>query len=238
MPEQKYKEFTSMIDHAVLHPTHTDEDLRVNCNLASELCAATICVKPYHTRLASKLLEHSQTKVCTVIGFPHGNSTILIKASECRKAIEDGAEEIDMVVNIAKVLESKWDYVKEELNSVISLCHSRNVICKVIFETDFLVQDHLKIKLCKLCGELGADYVKTSTGFGFVKGLDGRYSYIGATDHDVKLMIEHSPPTTKVKASGGIKDLDTLIHFKNLGVFRIGTSSTKLIADQAVARFQ
>ena len=149
--------------------------------------------------------------VGTVIGFPQGNSTIEIKVAETVKACQDGATEIDMVVNIGKVLQEDWNYIKEEIEAICKATHENGAILKVIFENDFLPGDKYKIELCRICSEVRVDFVKTSTGYGFVKGDNGKYSYQGATHHDLKLMREHSDPAVQVKAAGGIRTLDDLL---------------------------
>jgi deoxyribose-phosphate aldolase len=188
----KVKELAKMIDHSILHPTLTDEDLKRECEVAKKYDVASVCVKPYAVEQAVELLKGTDVEVGCVIGFPHGNSAVEVKAFETQKAIDDGATEIDMVVNIGKVLGEQWDYVENELASIVKITKENNAILKVIFENDYLNEDHHKIKLCEICSKLKIDFVKTSSGFGFVKGEDGKYSYDGATEHDLKLMREHS----------------------------------------------
>lgn len=229
-------EIARMIDHAVLHPTATDADLRKNCTLAMKYEVATVCVKPYHTVLAAVLLKDSPVKVCSVIGFPHGNSSIDIKAAEALEVINQGAAEVDMVINIGKVIQEEWDYVDHEIDVLTSLCHRHNVLLKVIFETDFVTADAHKIKLCELCSKHSVDFVKTSTGFGYVPVSDGHYAYHGAREEDVKLMHTHCLHQVQVKASGGIKTLNQLLRFYELGARRFGTSSTEGILAEAKIR--
>ncbi|MDX1642363.1 MAG: hypothetical protein R3220_11735, partial [Balneolaceae bacterium] len=155
---------------------------------------------------------------------------------EIRQACEDGATEIDMVVNIGKVLSEDWGYVADEIKKIADETHQYGAILKVIFENDFLDDDDYKIKLCEICAESGADFVKTSTGYGFVKGSDGKYSYKGATDHDLELMRKHSPSHVQVKAAGGVRTLDDLLRVRELGVTRVGATATIAILEEAKRR--
>ncbi|MGK7397128.1 MAG: deoxyribose-phosphate aldolase [Candidatus Cyclobacteriaceae bacterium M3_2C_046] len=233
----KVKEIAKMIDHSILHPTMTDEDLKKQCEIAIKYDTASVCVKPYAVPDTVKLLEGTDVLVGCVIGFPHGNSAIAVKVFETEKAIKDGAVEIDMVVNVGKVLQEDWDYISSELKAVVEVTKAHHAILKVIFENDFLPDDKYKIKLCQICSELNVDYVKTSSGFGFVKGADGKYSYEGATVADIKLMREHSASHVKVKAAGGVRDLDALLAVKEEGATRVGATATEAIMAQASQRF-
>lgn len=233
----KVQELAKMIDHSILHPTLTDEDLKRECEVAKKYNVASVCVKPYATKMAAELLKGTDVEVGCVIGFPHGNSSIEVKAFETEKAIEDGATEIDMVVNIGKVLGEQWDYVEEELATLVSITKKHNAVLKVIFENDYLPEDKYKIRLCEICSKLKVDYVKTSSGFGFVKGEDGKYSYEGATEYDLKLMRRHSDPGIKVKAAGGVRTLDGLLKVQELGCSRCGATATIQILEDAKERF-
>jgi deoxyribose-phosphate aldolase len=233
----KITELAKMIDHSLLHPTMTDEDLEQGCKLAKAYNVATVCIKPYAIKEAMGWLQGSDVMVCAVIGFPHGNSTTTVKVFEAEQACKDGAKEIDMVVNIGKVLGNDWAYVEQEIAAVVAVTKQHNAALKVIFENDFLPEDHFKIRLCEICTALKVEFVKTSTGYGFVKGADGKYSYQGATDHDLILMRKHSGPNVQIKAAGGVRTLDDLIHVKQLGVTRIGATSTAAIIDEARKRF-
>lgn len=234
----KIQEIASMIDHSLLHPTMTDQQLKEGCELAMKYQVASVCIKPYAVKMAAEWLKNSPVLVGTVIGFPHGNSSIEIKVAETLQACKDGAVEIDMVVNIGKVLSQDWQYVSKEIKAVAITCHQNDAILKVIFENDFLPNDQFKIKLCEICAEANADYVKTSSGFGFVKGTDGKYSYQGATIPDLRLMRKHSPDHIKVKAAGGIRTLDELLQVKEIGVSRVGASATESIMTEAEKRFK
>jgi deoxyribose-phosphate aldolase len=227
-----------MIDHSLLHPTLTDEELRKGCEFAKEHKVASVCIKPYAVRSAAAILERSDVAVGTVIGFPHGNSRTEVKAHEAEMACQDGAVELDMVVNIGKVLNEDWDYIEEEIKAVNDKAHKYEAIVKVIFENDFLPEDKHKIKLCEMCSKLKVAFVKTSTGYGFVKGEDNKYSYKGATDHDLELMRKHCSPEVQVKAAGCVRTLDDVLRVKEIGVTRIGASATESILAEARRRFQ
>ncbi|MFH1783424.1 MAG: deoxyribose-phosphate aldolase [bacterium] len=229
----KVSDIAKMIDHSLLHPTVSDKDIKEGCRLALEYNVASVCVKPYAVSIAKEILYGSDVAIGTVVGFPHGNSRIEVKALEAEMALEDGAVELDMVVNIGKVISGDWDYVKKEINMLSYVTHMKGGILKVIFENDFLSKDELKIKLCKICSEAKADFVKTSTGYGFVKQGNGFYSYKGAVAGDVVLMRKNSAGDIKIKAAGGVRTLDELLKFKELGVDRVGASATKEILEEA-----
>lgn len=231
------KELAKMIDHSLLHPTMTDADLKAGCELAKQYDAASVCIKPYAVQQAVIWLKGSDVMVGTVIGFPQGNSAVSIKVAETEQACRDGAVEIDMVVNIGRVLGEDWDYVKEEIAAVLAVTNKHGAVLKVIFENDFLPEDRFKIRLCEICSELGVGFVKTSTGYGMVKGADGKYGYRGATEHDLKLMRKHSAPEVQVKAAGGVRTLDDLLKVRSWGVTRIGATATAKILDAAFERF-
>ncbi len=222
-----YDDIAGMIDHALLKPTLTVDALEAGCRLAVEYRCASVCILPYYLKRCAALLEGSGVRPSTVIGFPLGGQATAVKLAEARQAIEDGGQELDAVVNISQVLSAGWDYVRGELKSLIDLAHGEGRKIKVIFENCYLSDDQ-KIRLCELCGELGADWVKTSTGFGSA----------GATLEDVKLMRRHSPPHVQVKAAGGIGDLDQLLAFRAAGATRIGASRTKDILDECKRRLQ
>ncbi len=234
---KQVQELAKMIDHSILHPTFGDEKLKAECELAIKYNVASVCVKPYAVAQASEYLKGSEVLNGCVIGFPHGNSSTRIKVAETEKAIKDGAVEIDMVVNIGKVLSEDWEYVEKEIAEIVAVTKKNDAILKVIFENDFLTEDKYKIKLCEICSKLKVDFVKTSTGFGFVKGDDGKYSYNGATDHDLQLMRKHAAPEVQVKAAGGVRTLDDLIRVRELGCTRSGATATKAIIEEAIKRF-
>ena len=218
--EYTYQEIAKMIDHSLLPPTLTDQEMEHGCRMALDYECASVCIMPYYLKRCAELLQGSTVKASTTIGFPHGGHTTAIKAAEAQRALDDGCQELDMVVNISKVLSGDWDYVRQDLKAVIDLAHARGQKVKVIFENCYLKDVH-KIQLCQICAELGADWVKTSTGFGTS----------GATLDDVKLMRAHSPAHVQVKAAGGIRTLDQLLSFRAAGASRIGASKTKDILE-------
>jgi deoxyribose-phosphate aldolase len=219
-----------LIDHAVLQPTQTDEDVRAACAMCAELGVASVCVKPSHVLLAADCLRRSSVLVSTVIGFPHGGTTTEAKVAETELACREGAREVDMVVNVGKVLSGDWSYVESDIRAVVEAAHRAGAITKVIFETGLLPDDAAKVRLCQISEAAGAAFVKTSTGFGFIKRSDSMMVATGATEHDVRLMREHCGPRVHVKASGGIRGFDDARRFVELGATRLGTSSTKEIA--------
>lgn len=227
-----YAELAGMIDHSLLHPTLTDRELEEGCRIAARYQVASVCIKPYAVRRACELLQGTTVKVGTVVGFPHGGSTTEVKRYETEAACQEGAVEIDMVINIGKALSGDWGYVEGDIRAVVEEAHKHGAIVKVIFENDFLPDDAVKIQLCRICEAVNADFVKTSTGYGFVKGPDGRYSYQGATEQDLRLMRANCSPRVQVKAAGGIRDLDALIRARDLGVTRVGASATAALLDE------
>jgi deoxyribose-phosphate aldolase len=225
MSTPTYRDIAKMIDHSLLQPTLTDAELEAGCRLALEYDVASVCIKPYAVKQAAEILAGSQVAVGTVIGFPHGSHATTIKVEEAKQAISDGARELDMVVNIGKVLSEDWPYVSGDVLAVVETAHDEGAIVKVIFENCFLQDEH-KERLCILCGEVGADFVKTSTGYGTS----------GATDHDLRLMRHFAPPQVKVKAAGGVRSYGRLLEVRALGVSRIGASATKAILDECKER--
>lgn len=229
------RDLAKMIDHSLLHPTMTDEDIAAGCRLAREYDVATACVKPYAISLAKEILAGSDVGVCPVIAFPHGNSTTAVKLHEAETAAIAGGVEIDAVINIGKALGGDWDYVRHEIREINQSVTAHGAILKVIFENDYLQDAHI-IRLCEICSESGVAFVKTSTGYGFVKQPDGSYNYKGATDHHLRLMREHSAPSVQIKAAGGVRTLDDLLRVRSLGVTRIGATATKAMLDEAKRR--
>ena len=229
------KSLAKMIDHSLLHPTMTDEAIIAGCQLSKRCEVATACVKPYAIKLAREILHGSGVEVCAVIAFPHGNSTTAIKALEAEAAVLDGATEIDMVVNVGKVLGDDWSYVSQDIKAVNDVVVSNGALLKVIFENDYLEDAHI-IKLCQICASLSVAFVKTSSGYGFVKQPNGMYSYQGATERHLRLMRKHSPSSVQLKAAGGVRSLDDLLRVKELGVTRIGATATETILEEARRR--
>jgi deoxyribose-phosphate aldolase len=220
------------IDHAILHPTVTDSAALEEIESLKHYPLGSLCVRPSSVAATAAALVGTPIPTCTVIGFPQGTPCTSVKVFEAEKAIADGATEVDMVVNIGKTLSADWEYVHADIAAVMAAAKAHEAMLKVIFETDFVTEDADKIKLCEICSDIGVDYVKTSTGFGFVKG-EGGMSYTGATEHDVKLMRTHCPDTIGIKASGGIRTLEHALRFVELGATRLGTSSTVAILEKA-----
>ena len=234
-----YEELAKMIDHSLLHPTMTDRELENGCQLAAKYGVASVCIKPYAVKRAAELLAGSGVFVGAVIGFPHGNSCTESKRYETELACRDGAVEIDMVINHGKALGGDWEYVERDVKAVCDEAHARGAKVKVIFENDYLTSggaglssDDFKKKLCEICERAGADWVKTSTGYGFVKQPDGSYNYKGATEHDLALMRANVSAKVQVKAAGGVRDLDGLIKVRDLGATRCGATATAAMLDE------
>ena len=221
----------SIIDHAVLHPTATVDDLQRECQLAHKLGVASVCVKPYMVLQASKLLADSPVAVGTVIGFPHGGNTTSVKVLEAQHACDDGAVELDMVINIGKALDREWDYIALDIKSVLDVANENDALLKVIFETDYITDPTSITKLCEICTQLEVAFVKTSTGFGYTKQPSGDYNYAGAREADVQRMRNACGPQIGVKASGGIRSADDAGRMVELGATRLGTSASQAIAD-------
>ncbi|HVZ64680.1 MAG TPA: deoxyribose-phosphate aldolase [Lacunisphaera sp.] len=228
-------ELAKMIDHSLLHPTMTDAQVRAGCEIARRCECATACVKPQSVPLAAAALAGAGVGVCAVAGFPHGNSQPELKVAEAVRAMAEGAGEIDVVANIGKVLGGDWAFVTAELRAVNDACGARGALLKVIFENDYLADEHI-IRLCEICTTLGVAFVKTSTGYGFVKQPNGDYNYRGATDHHLQLMRRHSGPAVRIKAAGGVRTLDDLLRVRALGVTRIGATATETILSEAIRR--
>jgi deoxyribose-phosphate aldolase len=235
----RYEELAKMIDHSLLHPTMTDQELEEGCKLAAKYGVASVCIKPYGVRRAVELLRGSGVLFGAVIGFPHGNSCTEAKRYETELACKDGAAEIDMVINIGKALSGDWDYVRSDVEAVCREAHKHAARVKVIFENDYLTKggagldsDAFKKKLCETCEGAGADWVKTSTGYGFIKQPDGSYNYRGATKHDLALMRAACSPKVQVKAAGGVRDLDGLMEVRDLGASRCGATATAAMLEE------
>jgi deoxyribose-phosphate aldolase len=212
-------------------------DLRRECEVAKKYDVASVCVKPYAVKQAVELLKDSDVLVGCVIGFPAGNSAVEVKVFETEMACNDGAVEIDMVINIGKALQGDWDYIEKEIGAVTQKCHENGAIVKVIFETDYITNKEDLVKLCEICTKVSADYVKTSTGFGFVKGADGKYSYEGATISNLELMKKSVGPGVKVKAAGGVRSLEGLLEVQKAGCARCGATATIAILEDAKKQF-
>ncbi|QEH33009.1 Deoxyribose-phosphate aldolase 2 [Aquisphaera giovannonii] len=220
-----YELIARRIDHSLLGPTLTDAELEAGCELAARYRVASVCIKPYAVALASGILKGTDVAVGTTIGFPHGGHATAVKVFEAQRAMDDGATELDMVINIGQAIGGKWDAVSRDIAEVTRAAHDGGGIVKVIFENCYL-DDAQKTRLCRICGEVGADYVKTSTGYGTG----------GATNADLILMREASPPGVKLKAAGGVRTLDQAIAVVELGCDRFGASRTAEILDELKAR--
>ncbi|MCU0522058.1 MAG: deoxyribose-phosphate aldolase [Anaerolineae bacterium] len=227
MMDYTYEQIAKMIDHSLLNPTLTAAELEAGIQVAIAYDVASVCILPYYLARCADLLRasHRTVKASTTIGFPHGGHTTATKVAEARQAVADGCEELDMVCNISKVLSGDWDYVRVDIKAVIDVAHAAGQKVKVIFENCYLQDEH-KIALCEVCADLGADWVKTSTGYG-----SG-----GATDEDLKLMRAHSPASVQVKAAGGVRSLDRLLEVRSLGITRVGASRTSQILDEVRVR--
>lgn len=235
MNQPSLTELAKMIDHSLLHPTMSDAEVEAGCKLARDYNVATACVKPYCIRQALDLFAGTDVLACAVIGFPHGNSTTGIKVVEAESAALAGAREIDMVVNNGKVKSGAWDYVQREIDLINQATVAAGAILKVIFENDYLTEAEI-IRLCEICSAVNVAFVKTSTGYGFVKQANGHYNYQGATAAHLRLMRAHTAPHIQIKAAGGVRTLDDLLAVRALGVTRIGATVTKAILNAAIQR--
>jgi deoxyribose-phosphate aldolase len=220
-----YPSIAKMIDHSLLQPFLTTDELEAGCRLALAYDVATVCISPYYLKRASEILRGSTIQASTTIGFPHGGHATSIKLAEARQALQDGATELDIVINISKAKSGDWKYVADEINLLTRETHAAGAKIKVIFENAYH-NEKSKIELCRICGEAEADWVKTSTG----------YASTGATLDDLRMMRKHSPARVQVKAAGGIRDLDTLLAAREIGVTRVGASRTSEILEDCRKR--
>lgn len=231
-------DIAKMIDHSLLQPYLTDEELVRECRVALKWHAATVSIKPYHIALARTVLDGTDVEVGSVVGFPHGSSTIATKVFETKQELEAGATQIDMVINVGKALDRDWKYIEDELGAVAEQTKKHGALLKVIFENDMLRgDDGVKIELCRICSRVKVDFVKTSTGYCYNKDADGKWSYLGATEHDLRLMRKYSDPGVQVKAAGNVGKLDTILRLREIGVTRVGTGQLEHIMQDAIARF-
>ena len=219
---ETYQDFSKMIDHSLLMPTMDVAQLEAGCQLAVAYDVASVCILPYYLKRCCEILSGSSVQPSTTIGFPHGGHTTHVKQIEAQTAVDDGCQELDMVVNISQVLSEQWDYVSQDIAAVIKIAHDAERKVKVIFENCYLKDEH-KIRLCQICSELGADWVKTSTGYG-----SG-----GATLEDLRLMVANVGEGVQVKAAGGVRDFPTLKQVREIGVTRCGASRTQSMMDEA-----
>lgn len=220
-----YEDISRMIDHSLLKPSLTFVDFEAGCRMAVVYKTGSVCIQPHYLKRCAEILRGSGVKASTVIGFPHGGHCTSIKVAEAKQALTDGGEELDMVCNISRVLSGDWDYVKADIAAVIAVTHGAGQKIKVIFENCYLNDDQ-KIRLCEICSDLRADWVKTSTGFGTG----------GATMDDLRLMRKHSAPAVQVKAAGGVRDMEAILQCREIGVTRIGASVTQAMLDECRLR--
>jgi deoxyribose-phosphate aldolase len=216
-----YIQLAKVIDHSLLKPELTAQEVIDGCILAAKYKTATVCVKPCHVKLAAEVLKGTDVKVSTVIGFPHGSNLTVIKVAEAQAAMDDGAVELDMVLNIGELRSGQADYVLVDIQAVCDAAHTRGVKVKVIFENAYL-NDEQKILACNLSEAAGADWVKTSTGF----------ASSGATLEDLRLMRANVSPKVQVKAAGGVRTLDAILAVIDAGVTRCGATATAAILDE------
>lgn len=214
-----------MIDHSLLNPSLTTRELEDGCALAARYDVASVCIMPFYLARCAQLLAGTTVHASTTIGFPHGGHTTAIKLAEARQALQDGGQELDVVINISKACSGDWQYVRDELSALADTTHAGGAKIKVIFENAYH-DDAAKIRLCGICAEIGADWVKTSTG----------YAPTGATFPDLELMRQHSPASVQVKAAGGIRDLDTLLRVRAIGVSRVGATRTQAMLEECRKR--
>lgn len=207
-------ELNKYIDHTLLKPTASEKDIIKICNEAKEYHFASVCVNPCNVSLVSNELKGSDVKVCSVISFPFGASSTEVKVEEAKKAIEAGAEEIDMVINVGKLLEGDLEYTQNEVSAITKVCHEKNVLLKVIVETCYLEEKNIA-DICAIIEKAGADFIKTSTGYGSR----------GASVEDIKLFKKYLKKDTKIKASGGVRTREDSETYIGLGCSRIGASS-------------
>jgi deoxyribose-phosphate aldolase len=220
-----YPEIAKMIDHSLLNPALTVPELEAGCQLALRYNAASVCILPYYAARCAALLAGSTVQPSTTIGFPHGGHTTAVKLAEVKQALRDGATELDMVINISQARSGQWKYVEREIRLLADTTHAAGAKIKVIFENAYH-DDSAKIRLCEICGGIGVDWVKTSTG----------YASSGSTLGDLQLMRRHSPTSVQVKAAGGIRTLDALLEVRAIGVSRVGATRTAEMLDDCRQR--
>lgn len=221
-PTYTYEDIAKMIDHSLLNPTLTTQELEDGCALAVRYNVASVCIMPYYLARSAELLVGTSVRASTTIGFPHGVNSTVIKLAEAQQALKDGGQELDAVINISKARSGEWQYVRDELLALTETTHAGGAKIKVIFENAYL-DDASKIRLCEMCGDLRVDWVKTSTG----------YAPSGATFPDLELMRKHSPPSVQVKAAGGIRDLDAMLKVRDIGVSRVGATRTQSMLEES-----
>ena len=221
------KDIASMLDHSTLQPWLTEDDIRHGCEVALKYETASVCARPCDVPILAEMLKGSPVKVCTVIGFPHGTNETVIKVAEAELALAQGCEELDMVINIGKLHHGDTEYVESEIRQLADLAHGKGAILKVILETCYLSEDE-KVTACRLSEKAGADFVKTSTGYGSA----------GCKIEDLELMRRSVSDRVRLKGSGGIRDLDTVLAARAAGASRCGVSATEKIMAEAEERYR
>ncbi len=222
-----YGDIAKMIDHSLLNPALTCRELEDGCVLAKSYAVASVCILPCYVARCAELLAGSTVLTSTTVGFPHGGHKTSIKLAEAEAAMRDGAVELDMVINISQACSGNWAYVAGEIQELTRAVHAQRSRIKVIFENAYL-DEAAKVRLCEICGEIGVDWVKTSTG----------YAATGATMEDLRLMRRHSPSAVQVKAAGGIRTLDALLEVREIGVTRVGATRTSEILEECRKRLR
>jgi deoxyribose-phosphate aldolase len=220
-----YDAIAKMIDHSLLNPSLTTQELEDGCALAVRYNVASVCILPYYLSRCAELLGGTTVNASTTIGFPHGGHSTAIKLAEAAQALDDGGQELDVVINISKARSGDWQYVQNEIFALAETIHAAGAKIKVIFENAYF-DDASKIRLCEISAEIGVDWVKTSTG----------YAPSGATLPDLELMRKHSPARVQVKAAGGIRDLDALLTVRAIGVSRVGATRTEAMLEECRKR--
>ncbi len=219
------RDIAAMIDHSLLKPDMDRETVRQGCEIAKKYETASVCVKPCDLPVAAEVLAGTNVRLSTVIGFPHGSNRTDVKVFEAEKAMDDGAVELDMVLNIGRLLSGDLDLVEEDIRRVVTAAHKRGARVKVIFENAYL-SDEQKTTACQICERVGADFVKTSTG----------YAPTGATIADLKLMRKTCDAKVAVKAAGGVRTLDAMLACRAVGCTRCGATATIAIMEEALRR--
>jgi len=219
------QEIADMIDVSLLNPTFTLDMITKGCETAMTYRCISVCLRPADVKLAANILKGSDVKVTTVVGFPHGSNETETKVFETLKAVEEGCVEVDVVLNIGRLLSGDLDYVRKDLRAVVDAAHASRVLVKVIFENAYLTDEQKRLA-CRICAEVGADFTKTSTG----------YAPGGATVHDLKLMRANTPSSMRLKASGGVRTLDDALIVRAVGASRFGCTRTETIMNDAYRR--
>lgn len=225
MPDVSARDIAKMIDHSLLNPVMTKKDILEGCEIAAKYDTATVCVKPSFVEVAAEALKGTDVLVTTVIGFPHGSNLTEVKVFEAEKALAQGCKELDMVLDIGKLLGGEYDYVEQDVKAVADITHKHGAILKVILENAYLNSELIE-KACQICERAGADFVKTSTG----------YAPSGATLPDLRLMRATVSDKVRVKAAGGVRTLDAALKVRAAGVSRFGATATVKIMEDAYKR--